>query len=167
MPIFTAWQASAEYAEAKKTVDGIAARIKTVKDDIARMTPKLSTYKKATLEKMIKEAEGKVEITSKGITTYHNTGPEAQYFRKLESIEADLTTRIKKTYQEQTNAIQTELKQCVTAANAFRANGDGKGGGTSSMTSHLWKEYKNLVELLKKELAAAAKENPPNPARKI
>jgi len=55
----------------------------------------------------------------------------------------------------------------VTAANAFRANGDGKGGGTSYMEGQLWKEYKNLVEVLKKELAVAAKENPPNPARKV
>lgn len=44
MPLFTPWDSSPELTAAKKMVNDTAGRIATVRGDIARMKPKLSTY---------------------------------------------------------------------------------------------------------------------------
>lgn len=168
MPIFTPWQNSPEYGEAKKIVADAAGRIKTVKADIARIVPKLNTYKKATLEKLAKEAEASYAAALAANQKYGgNNQPEAKYVNAVETQAKRIKTDIKRQFDNQMSMIEAEEKACYQAANTFRANGDGAGGGAQGIYARLCEQYDILRKAYKKELAAAAAEKEANPNRKV
>lgn len=168
MPLFTPWQNSPEYGEAKKVVADAAGRIKTVKADIARIVPKLNTYKKATLEKLMKEAEASyAAAVAKNQQYSGNKQPEVKYMDAIEAQANRMKGDLKRDYEARISQINAEEKACSQAANTFRANGDGAGGGSQGIYARLCEQYDALRKAYKKELAAAAAEKEANPNRKV
>jgi hypothetical protein len=168
MPIFTPWQNSPEYGEAKKIVADAAGRIKTVKADIARIVPKLNTYKKATLEKLMKEAEASyAAAVAKNQQLGGSNQPEAKYMNAVEVQAKRMKADLKRQFDNQMSQIEAEEKLCYQAANTFRAYGDGAGGGAQGIYARLCEQYDALRKAYKKELAAAAAEKEANPNRKV
>jgi len=170
MPAITPWTGSPFHAQAVKIVDDAAKRIKTLKDDLARIQPKLNTYKKESLQKLIKAAKDGYAASLKQNAANGKDGPEYKYFAltdKEAGAKINALNEQKKQIDAQINAIKVELDAQHKLANTFRAYGDGKGGGSEGIFARMCEQYEEMTKAYEKELAAALKENPPNPARKV
>jgi hypothetical protein len=159
----TPWEASPERVEAKKIVDDAAARVKTVRADIERIKPKLSTYKKATLEKLIHDTKANEQASFKKNQEYGKSGPEQVYLTALRKQETDLIDKLKAEIKE----LEGKISEVGVAADAyaksvytFRAYGDGAGGGSQGIYARLCEAYEDYMKLLEKELEVASKEAP-------
>lgn len=167
MANFTPWESSAEYVEAKKIVDDVFGRITTLKADTQRIVPKVSTYKKATLENLIKEAEAGYDVARAKNQEYGRMSPEVAYARAVAAQSKELAAKILSEAQSKAAALKTESDRYSDAAMNFSASGGGKGGGTQGIHFRLIEAYKEKMKVLKKELEVAAKENGSNPNRKV
>lgn len=166
--MFPTWESSPEYQQAKKIVDDAAPRVKTVKDDIARITPKLSTYKKATLEKLIKETKASYDVAHKKNQSFSGgKEPEIIFMRAVDAAAKQRIEELNRRHQQEVEAIKVAAKKSTEAAWQFSATGGGKGGGTMQIYANLCEAYQKLIENLEKELKVAAKETEPNGARKV
>ncbi|MDB6000150.1 MAG: hypothetical protein JWP52_1849 [Rhizobacter sp.] len=167
MPLFTPWAQSTELAAAKKIVDDTAQRITTVKSDIARMKQKLSTFKKETLARLVKETGAKLAVAEKLNKEMASKQPEVAYMRKVEAEAKTLLKDLEKMHAARLAAIKQESDEETSAANAFRANGDGQGGGSQGISARLCEQYEALLKALETELATATKEKTPSANRKV
>jgi len=165
MSLFTPWAESPEFVAAKKIVNDHAKRIATVKADIARMKPKISTYKKETLEKLVKENQAKLAVVLK--LNQEIKEPENVYMLKVRTKAKKLLTELKKSYDQRVKEIELEEKNETNAAFQFKANGGGKGGGSGGITALLCDQYEAMQKMLKAELAIATNEKSPSADRKV
>jgi hypothetical protein len=168
--LFTPWDGSPEHAAARKIVDDAAARVKTVKDDTARISQKISTYKKETLEKLIKDAKAGYDASLKKNQENAKNGPEYVYLGALRAKEKQLIEEIRdeiKKLEAKIGQVTAEADQFAKGANTFRANGEGKGGGSMAIFARLCEAYEAQIEVLKKELAVAGGEKTHNPKRTV
>ena len=170
MSIFTPWAGSPECTAAKKIVDDVVGRVNTVKADTARITPKIGTYKKATLEKLITEAKAGEAAALKKNTENHTSGPDQTYCNAVEQKEKTLIAQITKEADARISMVKAEAKQCIEANRTFYCNygkGDGWSGGTTGVYARLSSAYKQKIEMLSKELQVATGEKTPNPNRTV
>lgn len=169
MPLFTPWESSPELTAAKKMVNDTAGRIATVRSDIARIKPKLSTYKKETLEKLVRENNAKLAAAyaANMVLVDYSKQPESVYLGKLETALKKLIKKTEDSIKARIAEIKKEAAAQEKAALAFMHDGGGKGGGSRAITVRLYDEYKHLAAALEKELGVASKEKPPNAARTV
>src|SRR5262245_14241776 len=105
---FTPWANSPEYSAAKKIVADAAGRIKTIKDDMARIQPKLSTYKKETLQRLIKDADAGYAAALKKNQEYSGKGPEHTYMNAIQQEADDRLRRAKQYYESEMATVKGE-----------------------------------------------------------
>lgn len=167
MSYFDSWEQSPEHRAAKKIVADASRKVSSVKADLARMKPKLGSYKKETLEKLLKEHKANLKAALKANQDMSRKMPEADYTNRLSKIADRKLKELQREYEEAAAELKRELKANLDAANEYRASGDGKGGGSMAIYARLYEQYEAMIEALEKELAVAAKEKAPNPARKV
>ena len=169
MPFFVPWDSSPELTAAKKMVNDTAGRIATVRGDIARIKPKLSTYKKETLEKLVRETNAKLAAAyaANMVLVDYSKQPESVYLGKLETAQKKLIKEVEDSIKARIAAIRKEAAAPEKAALKFSHDGGGKGGGSRAITARLHDEYKQLAAALEKELGVAAKEKPASAARTV
>ncbi|MCW5665329.1 MAG: hypothetical protein KIT35_15970 [Piscinibacter sp.] len=164
------WEQSAEFKQAKQTVDGVLKQIAEVKAHTARMTPRLGSFKKATLEHSLKEAKAGREQALRKNQELLASGPESVYRAGLEKEEKDALAKAKRDYEAAVKAISETLEAYGKAAFAWEVHygaGDGVSGGSAGIYFRLLKAYEAQHEAIETELAVLAKEHGPNPKRTL
>ncbi|MDE3166342.1 MAG: hypothetical protein KGN36_11090 [Acidobacteriota bacterium] len=161
MPHFPPWEGSRNKQEADKIKAEIEARLKTVKADIERVKPKLNTYKKETLQRLIKEAEANYQATLKRNKALFEA-PDRLYILTVDRAEKEIIKREKAEFEKFVKEVMEEAKKCI--ADAMQYSGH---GGPMQQSANLCDLYSNQIEMFKAELAETLKEKAPNPQRKI
>lgn len=164
------WEQSPEFKQAKQIVDSVVKQVAAVKADTARITPKLATYRKATLEKLLKEAKAGMEQALRKNQALLRSGPERGYMVAIGKEEDVALTKAKQEYEAAVKAISATLKAYADAASDWEARygaGDGVSGGTAGVYFRLLNAHEAQKDALAKELAALAKEHEPNPKRTV
>lgn len=164
------WDQSAEYKQAKQTVDGVLKEIAEVKAHTARMTPRLGSFKKATLERFLKEAEAGREQALRKNQEQLRSSPEKAYMVSVGNEETAALAKAKHDYEAAEKAISETAKAYVKAAFDWEVRygaGDGVSGGSAGIYFRLLKAYEAQQAALEKELAVVAKEHDANPKRTL
>ena len=162
------WEQSAEFKQAKQTVDGVLKQVTEVKANTVRMSSRLGSFKKATLEHLLKEAKAGREQALRKNQELLASGPESVYRAELEKEEKEALAKAKRDYEAAVKAISETLEAYGKAAFTWEAHygaGDGVSGGSAGVYFRLLKAYEAQQEALEKELAVLAKEHEANPKR--
>ncbi len=164
------WEQSAEYKQAKQTVDGVLKQVAEVKAHTARMTHQLGSFKKATLERLLKEAKAGGEQAMRKNQELLASGPEKDYNNALAKEEKEALAKAKHDYEAAVKAISETLEAYGKAAFTWELHygaGDGVSGGSAGVHWRLLKAYEAQQEALEKELVVVAKEHDANPKRTL
>ena len=148
MPHLPAWGSSPEKQEGQKLRNDISHRLETVRNDIKRVQPKLNTYKKTTLARLIKEAEANAAAALKQNNQINQNNPFRNYVLKIRKLSEEILVKEKAEFDKFVKEIVTETKASLDACNY-----DGEPIG--NVANNIYNAYTDQVKMFKDELAKA------------